>query len=334
MNKQTILSAILVFALLSCAKNETNTENINVPLSVRAGISIEPSTKAIITGEEFPDGAKIGVQVIRITDAIYETGASTNAEFTYAFAGTSWSGAAPFYLTATKGKVHAYYPYNSSIGNTTVFTTIPVSVAATANTGTEKDYMYAEPVTEEAKLVSNASGENDVNLTMKHALAQISFYVYKENYSGAGVLTDFSIEDNVTENNKIIVGEASEDNLFMNIETGAITNGIKGKISRTLNSSATLKTDLPSDVSTTLRNQVNASTLVVPVSEILANDIKFTFTIDGKTSSVVNNSSSITSWSAGSQYIYKIKLSGTGLSVTSVSIAPWTTVVGDDLGID
>ncbi len=341
MKNSAIFTIILAIALVSCTKQENlNRSDEKVALSVKAGISIEPSTKAIINGTNFVNGAAIGVQVLNATDAAYETGASTNLQFTATVSGepatTSWATATPFYLTATQGKVYGYYPYTATVTGLGATATIPAIVSSTANLGSETDYMYSTPLTEASVLVSNASGKNAASLSMNHALAQVSFVVYKENYGGAGSLSQFTIKD-ATTSTWVKVSEET-NTMAMAIANGGITGGTTGTITRNSlagitipSSSAVPGSELPATTPAGLRAQVNATTLVVPTTAIGVGDIQFTFTIDGKTSSVLSTSS--IAWEAGKQYIYKVKLSGTGMSISNVTITDWSPVSGDDVNI-
>lgn len=334
MKKAFIIATISAIAFLSCTKQDNlNMTGRKVPLSVKAGISIEPSTKAIVAGTGFPDGAAIGVQILKNSDgSIYETGSLTNVQFTFSQAGSSWSTATAFNLTATPGKVFAYYPYAVQGTNDALFTTVPVTLSATSNTGTDTDYMYATPLTAVADLVSNSAGKNSASLSMKHALAQVSFVVYKENYPGAGSFTQFKIEDATGGTSWINTSKAAADDLAMDIANGYVTGGEKGIITRIFGVPITIGIVTPSADAATLRTQVNATTLVVPTASMAAGDIKFTFTIDGNASSAVNTSA--LAWEPGKQYIYKVKLSGTGLSISSVTVTEWTTVAVDDIDIN
>ncbi|MHC1690031.1 MAG: fimbrillin family protein [Bacteroidales bacterium] len=334
MKKAIFIATISAITFLSCTKQDNlNMTDRKIPLSVKAGISIEPSTKAIIAGTGFPDGATIGVQILKNSDgSIYETGASTNVQFAFSQAGSSWSTATAFNLTSTQGKVFAYYPYAAQGANDALFTTVPLTLPATSNTGLDTDYMYATPLTAAEELVSNSSGKNSASLSMNHALAQVSFVVYKENYPGAGSFTQFKIEDATGGTSWINVSKAAADDLAMDIVNGSITGGEKGILTRTFGVPVTLETVAPSADAATLRTQVNATTLVVPTVGMAASDIRFTFTIDGKSSTAANTSA--LSWEPGKQYIYKVKLSGTGLSISSVTVTEWTTVAVDDIDIN
>ncbi len=333
--------------LASCSKQNNLSLDPPVSLAVNVGISMEPATKAIIAGTSFSNGAEVGVQVLKSDDgAIYETGASTNVKFTL---NDTWGTASAFYLTNTTGKVYAYYPYfdRTTLGggetNAELFTTIPASVPASLTTGNETDFMYATPITGAGEVVSNATGRNSASLVMNHAMAQVSFLVYKENYPGAGSFTAFTIEDvDPLTTQHVIVNKAADNDLAMNIISGAITGGEVGVISRTLASARTLEVanpaaepdKYPSGVAATLRTQVaskGTTTLVVPKGPIGIGDVKFGFTVDGKTY-YVNNGTEVT-WEAGKQYIYKVKLSGTALVISTVTITDWQPIVGENIDI-
>ncbi len=335
------MMCLAAVVLAACSKQTNLLLDPPVLLGVNVGISMEPATKAIITGTSFSEGSQIGVQVLKSADdQIYESGALTNIMFSVNGSGV-WSTLTPFYLTNTTGKVHAYYPYvdrESPRGdNYELFNKIIVSVPASLTTGNETDYMYATPITDPGAIVSNATGRNTAALIMNHAMTQISFLVYKENYPGTGSFTAFSIED-AGATGHIIVNTNPTNDLEMNITSGAITGGETGVIARTLAEARTLEVasaGYPSADAATLRTQVankGTTTLLVPTGEIAAGEVKFSFTIDGKTSTV--NNSSLISWLPGKQYIYKVKLSGTALEITSVTITDWDPQVGDDVEID
>ncbi|MDD4058721.1 MAG: fimbrillin family protein [Bacteroidales bacterium] len=327
--RNVIILLILIPFFLSC---ERDNGSVNVvPLSVEAGISIQSATKAIISGTSFPDNSKIGVQVLRASDGeVYEPGALTNVEFTYNEASSTWT-SAKFSLTSTLGNVYAYYPFLHIGLDNEVFTNVNISINSISDFDSDIDYMFAIPLTDPSEQVSNASGKNLANLVMQHALTQISFVVYKENYLGTGSFTRFCIEDaGATE--WVKVSKAADDDLLMNIQNGSITGGIKGAIIRNFVTPVTLSSDPPSEILQTLRSQVNASAILMPTGLIEAGDIKFTFTVDGKICSAVN-SSSIT-WEAGKQYIYKVKFSGTDISISSVTVTDWDTQLADDIIIN
>jgi hypothetical protein len=324
MKKTLIITSVLAIMLLSCTKQEeVITKNTKSALSVKVGII---ATKAIISGTIFPDGSSIGVQVRKAGQFNYQAGTMTNIMYTYTAAGATWATATPFYLTNTLGEVYAYYPYVSVGDNLTAFTTIPVTIDAAATTGTETDYMYATPLTGLSS-VSNGVGKQNANLVMNHAFTQISFYIYKNNYSGTGTLTQFKIEDAVA----TTFVKTSSTAMTMNIENGNLLGGSTGIITRTLAAPVTLTSVAPDADILVLKTQVNATTILVPTASMAIGDIKFTFTIDGETYTATNTTA--ISWLKGKQYIYTARLDGTGLVILSAIITDWDTQPGDLIDI-
>ena len=65
------------------------------------------------------------------------------------------------------------------------------------------------------------------------------------------------------------------------------------------------------------------------------NNVQAIFTIDGADYEVGLTSGSTTiQWEKGNNYLYSVKLSGTELSITSVTVANWVDQVGGDLNIN
>jgi len=324
MKKLFITTSVLALSLFSCTK-QANPETINIAraLSVKVGIT---ATKAIISGTIFPNGSSIGVQVRKAGQFNYLAGTSTNIMYTYNSAGATWSTITPFYLTSTPGEVYAYYPYVSVSDNMSAFNAIPVTIEGAANTGSETDYMYATPLTG-LNSVSNVAGKQNANLVMKHALTQVSFYIYKNNYSGTGAITQFKIEDAVATN----FVKTSSTPMTMNIENGDLTGGLKGIITRTLATPVIISSVAPNPDILILKTQVNATAILVPTALMATGDVKFTFTIDGETYTATNTSA--ISWLKGNQYIYTARLDGTGLVILSAIITDWDTQPGDLIDI-
>ena len=240
------LATIALLFCLSCSKdNDLDLVNQKVALSVKAQIMAGSSvmTKSIIDGELFAKGTNIGVEVVNNSSGgVYQTGARTNIKYTKGGGHhhgsnhnkgrcSSWSASTPFYLTSAVGNIYGYYPYNSNVGtNDEVFRTIPITINSAITTGDETDYMYATPGT------CNNDNATEI-LEMNHALAQVSFYVYKENYSGTGEFTAFKIED--TDNTTSFI-KTSRTELTMDITNGLIAGGQVGSLTRILGSTVTL----------------------------------------------------------------------------------------------
>ncbi|OFZ07499.1 MAG: hypothetical protein A2322_06080 [Bacteroidetes bacterium RIFOXYB2_FULL_39_7] len=186
--------------------------------------------------------------------------------------------------------------------------------------------MYATPLIGLSS-VSNAVGKHNANLVMNHAFTQISFYIYKNNYSGTGTITQFKIEDAVA----TTFVKTSSTAMTMSIENGDIVGGATGIITRTLAAPVTVTSVVPDPDIQVLKTQVNATTILVPTASMAIGDVKFTFTIDGETYTATNTSA--ISWIKGKQYIYTARLDGTGLVILSAVITDWDTQPGDLIDI-
>ena len=239
--KKLLLITLAVTALLSCTKDQDlNPENQDVALSVKAGIMVDPSimTKSIIIGTAFANGDVIGVQVLNDDGAsLYKAGAVTNIPFTLS-GSTTWTPDAPFYMNSALADIFAYFPYDAGVATDAVFTTIPATIGASITTGNETDYMYSSALT--------GAGATPT-FTMNHALAQVSFKVYKENYSGTGSFTEFTIAGGTS----VQSGTGT-----MAITGGAISGLSTGILTRTLGTSVTLGTVVPEAANATDRKSV------------------------------------------------------------------------------
>lgn len=275
--------------------------------------------------------------------AVYATGSDYTAGNNYAVytnKASSWAneGSESIYLTNADATIYGYYPTTTKFDASAK--TIPVSVlegtdattiTAIANsTGTdiasasgEVDYMYATSVSS----VNNKSG-NGVILEMNHALSMVSFRVYKNtDYKGPGNLTKVVLE-NVGEGTTLSKGT----NPTMKITTGAITEGTaqKAVYKRTINDYTLVST---ADASKKF------SILVLPTtSAIGSSNIKATFTIDGADYPVnLTQPTAVDTdgkWKAGYNNLYTVKMGGTDLNITTVTVTPWQeTAVDGDLDI-
>lgn len=214
----------------------------------------------------------------------------------------------------------------------------------------EVDYMWATAVNK----VSNKNG-NNVTLNMNHALSLLTFRVYNNGtYTGTGALAQVKLEDAKNSATRLYKTPAAD--CTMNITTGAIT-GMSDADSddndatfiRAI-SNYTLVTQGAVDGETTPTDAAAASKkfsiLVFPATDIANGDVKATFTIDGTTYSVNldaptgtvtiggNSVDTAGKWLAGVNYQYTVRLSGTGLSISTISVTDWVDAPnGSDMDI-
>lgn len=212
----------------------------------------------------------------------------------------------------------------------------------------EVDYMWA---TSSPTQVDNGrgSGAKGVNaaLTMNHALALISFRIYNDGtYKNVGKLTNIKLENN---NGGTTLSKSNGHT--MNISTGVIANGSAQAATYTrVVSDYTLITVADAASATAVAKTGGAgyepnaaaaaaskklSMLVLPAATVNANSVKATFTIDGADYDVNLSQPAETGgqrpWVQGKNYLYTVKLSGSTLSITTVTVTDWTEekVTGD-----
>lgn len=201
----------------------------------------------------------------------------------------------------------------------------------------EVDYMYADQSTavkaSYKKDDTNKTGK--VTLAMKHALAMVSFRVYADHtYKNTGAFTKLVLA-NKSGGTTILNNGASPT---MKIKDGTITVGSSPTavtytrdIANYMLSKATADTDQAR--ATAKNNARKASILVLPENTADKSTVEATLTIDNQDYKVALPSSS-SAWEAGKNYLYTVKLSGSELVISSVTVTQWTTVASStDLNI-
>ena len=201
----------------------------------------------------------------------------------------------------------------------------------------EVDYMYADQST--AVKASYKNGDTNktgkVTLTMKHALAMVSFRVYADHtYKNTGTFTKLVLA-NKSGGTTILNNGASPT---MKIKDGTITVGSSpAAVTYTRDiANYMLPKAASSDASaaTTAKNNARkASILVLPESTADKSTVEATLTIDNQDYKVALPGSN-SAWEAGENYLYTVKLSGSELVISSVTVTQWTTVASStDLDI-
>lgn len=197
----------------------------------------------------------------------------------------------------------------------------------------EVDYMYADQGSTGVK-ASYKNGDTNktgkVTLTMKHALAMVSFRVYADHtYKNTGAFIKLVLA-NKSGGTTILNNGASPT---MKIKDGTITLGSSPAavtytrdIANYMLSKATADTD---QARATAKNSARkASILVLPESTADKSTVEATLTIDKQEYKVALPGSG-SAWDAGKNYLYTVKLSGSELVISSVTVTQWTTVVSD-----
>lgn len=207
----------------------------------------------------------------------------------------------------------------------------------------EVDYMYGTP----NKKVDNGKGAspvgNTVNLAMGHALTMVSFRIYNDGtYHHNGVLTQIRLYNA----SGVILSKGTSP--VMNVKTGAITAGTAvaanfiRKVTYTLITVASpaSASSVAKTANATVDNENAAaaskkfSILVLPETGATSKTgIKAVFTIDDTNYDVAMANGGTNQWEKGKNYLYTVKLSGKELSVTNVTVTPWSTQTGGNLDI-
>lgn len=202
----------------------------------------------------------------------------------------------------------------------------------------EVDYMYADQGSTGVK-ASYKNGDTNktgqVTLVMKHALAMVSFRVYADHtYKNTGAFTKLVLA-NKSGGTTILNNGASPT---MKIKDGTITVGSSpAAVTYTRDiANYMLPKAASSDASaaTTAKNNARkASILVLPESTADKSTVEATLTIDNQDYKVALPGSN-SAWEAGENYLYTVKLSGSELVISSVTVTQWTTVASStDLDI-
>lgn len=202
----------------------------------------------------------------------------------------------------------------------------------------EVDYMYADQGSTGVK-ASYKNGDTNktgqVTLAMKHALAMVSFRVYADHtYKNTGTFTKLVLA-NKSGGTTILNNGASPT---MKIKDGTITVGSSpAAVTYTRDiANYMLPKAASSDASaaTTAKNNARkASILVLPESTADKSTVEATLTIDNQDYKVALPGSN-SAWEAGENYLYTVKLSGSELVISSVTVTEWTTVASStDLDI-
>lgn len=328
-----LISGLLLTAGCGDDQNTGTAENNDpVELWISPRVTL---TRGVVDGTAFADGTTVAVYA----EGTDYTADKSNNYAKYKYSSSAWNsdGSDKIYLTNAEATIYAYYPTTTKYDNSDL--TIPVTlleasaeITATDNatTGTpiaaattEVDCMYAEAVTG----VTNKSNQiKGVELVMKHALSMVSFRVYATDYEGAGKLTKIVLKDINATGTTLSKGTTPK----MNITTGVITEGTAADATytRTIKDGYTL--------GTTDSDAKRFSIMVLPISTSIGNDnIQAVFTIDGADYSVnlTPPSDNSGAWPAGKNHLYTVKLSGTELSISTITVTQWVGVVGGTLDI-
>lgn len=340
MKTKQLMNLALIFGLLltaGCGDDQnTGTAENNDPVELRISPRVT-LTRGVVDGTAFGSGATVAVYA----EGTDYTADKSNNYAKYKYSSSAWNsdGSDKIYLTNAEATIYAYYPTDDkhNITNLTIPVTLLEGTEATTITavnnvtGTsiaaatgEVDCMYAMPV---LKVTNKSNQTKGVELTMKHALSMVSFRVYKAaDYEGTGKLTKIVLK-NVDTGTTLSKGASPT----MNIKTGAITEGTPTAATYT----RTIKDGYTLEDTAAGAGAKKFSIMVLPISTIGNDKIQATFTIDGAEYTVKLTAPSDNSgaWLAGKNHLYTVKLSGTELSISTITVTQWVGVVCGTLEI-
>ncbi len=234
------------------------------------------------------------------------------------------------------GSVNAKIDFQSTDNSDSQTSTKDKILAASG----EVDYMYADQGSTGVK-ASYKNGDTNktgqVTLAMKHALAMVSFRVYADHtYKNTGAFSKLVLANKSGDTKNVLNNGGTTP--AMKIKDGTITLGSSPAavtytrdIANYALSKATADTDQAR--ATAKNNAKKASILVLPESTADKSTVEATLTIDNQDYKVALPGSG-SAWEAGKNYLYTVKLSGSELVISSVTVTQWTTVASStDLNI-
>lgn len=355
----------------SALPEEGPDEEERVELQVSPQVAL---TRSAIQGvNAATDGTAMGSIAVYASSATTNNTTNNYGLYTYSGSNWSNSGSDKIYLSAEEANIYAHYPaykpgtggvlatsgealkVNGS-GQVTANSTVNISVfpgtesnenskitAADNATGDaivtapgEVDYMYADQTsTPKASYKKGVSGKDGkVTLSMKHALAMVSFRVYADHtYKNTGALTKL-----VLANKSGTILNSGGTNPTMKISDGAITPGSSPAAvtyTRGISNYTLQKASADTDAARTTAQNASKKVSILVLSESTQDktNVEVTLKIDNQDYAVSLGNAATNAWKAGENYLYTVKLSGKELSITSVTVAQWTGKTGGSLEI-
>ena len=328
----TVLGSIAVYANSKTTNKTTNNYGLYTYSSSKWGNS-STTDKIYLSAEE---------ATIYAHYPAYQPG--SNGEFQSGSTALKASGSSGEYtdnstinisvFPGSTGSVNAKIDFQSTDNSDSQTSTKDKILAASG----EVDYMYADQGSTGVK-ASYKNGDTNktgqVTLAMKHALAMVSFRVYADHtYKNTGAFTKLVLA-NKSGGTTILNNGASPT---MKIKDGTITVGSSPTAVTYTRDIANymLPKAASSDASaatTAKDNARKASILVLPESTVDKSTLEATLTIDAQDYKVALPGSD-SKWEAGKNYLYTVKLSGSELVISSVTVTQWTTAASStDLDI-
>jgi len=325
-----LLIACILIIVAGCRKNEFVSDDKYALLSITPVVNKDEATVA--HHESYIDQFKIGIQVTNSKGSELYFHYTRNLLLSYS---DKWVLSKPVCLSVINAKIFAYYPFTefeknlSGLGETAfVYLDIPKEQVMAQQT----DYMYASQST----YLPSGGGpifyaNPNVILELNHALSLVSFVIFKEDFPGAGKLSNIEISDK-SDSSRLTINATGGEKLAMRLADGTIINGNpSSNISvNTVESSVTESTD-PGVDQTQLKTMVNGYMYVVPSRFSDRSNVTFLLTIDGVVYTITHTGDEELTWIKGYQYIYKLRLTKTSLSIVDIIISDWDVNYGGEI---
>lgn len=317
-----LLVAFTLIIVAGCRKDEYITDDRYALLSITPVINKDEAT--IAHQESYIDRLKVGIQVTNLS--------GTELYFPYTknlllSNNNKWVLSKPVCLSIINAKIFAYCPYTefeeniSGTGETAiVYLNIPKEQVMASQT----DYMYASQST----YLPSGEGQifyanPDVTLELNHAFSLISFVIFKEDFSGAGILSNIEISDK-SNSPGLTINAPGGGQLAMRLANGEIIDGDpSADISVNSVENSIIETIDPGVDEMQLKTMVNGYMYVVPSTFANRNNVQFSLTIDGKVYTISHPGEGELTWIKGYQYIYKLRLTATALTIVDIIITDW-----------
>jgi len=281
-----MLGFLFIHILFTACSSESEQcgEESGEPLIFSTASLFEVKTRAALSS------GTIGV--FRLTSTGY-TNTRSNIPYTYSGSWAPVSASDQIYLTSQTANIGAYYPYNASYGTATA---IPLT-SGLPGTSDANALWYALTTGDIASL--------PLTLSLVQAYTKISFSItHGATYSGTCAITEISL----TNSNLITSGtlDITDTDGYPYTATATGTVSINPSISSIASGST----------------NTDASALTVPVLS-LSGVVTITLSMDGDTYTATLASGTFTVLAAGKNNIINLTITGTALTVGTVSVTDW-----------
>ena len=306
--KHTITLIAVALLLGSCSQDATLTPDNPAsggaaPLQVD-DIMLETSVATRAATTLVTNNATIGTFCSKGT---WYDAAQANIPYIYSTATSKWApkvSTAPLWLLAYDANVCAYYPYTAAYSNNAA---IPLTTAVYTTAG---DICFAPN-----RVMNGTPAKSKTTFAMQRAMAMIVFTLKKGNYPGTCKVSNIML---------------SNTNLPA---TGTINITASTNTAATVSKATLNYTPLSTgDMTVTTTGQAAQNVLLVPFT--LSGNLTVALTVDGKTMKIELPAATFagSKIEAGKRYLLTLKLNGTALDVTNVTIENWTDVPMTDTG--